>query len=112
MTDRDQVTWKYVVGVAGTVILLSLGITGWLLTKGYENLIEVSQRIEKNQEKTVAEFAKRCGDNEQKNALMARRMDRQEILIVVPFEKRIELLKNLQRNYPMTPTVERNSRGD
>jgi hypothetical protein len=97
------VTWQWVAGLAGAILLLVLTgastVTGFLASKGIENLIK---QEEKNQAQ-VSELSKKIDDTLCKadivHSKQDKRLDRLEVLVTIPFEKRMELLKNMTPFY-------------
>lgn len=100
--SRDQVTWRYILGVATAIIALSFAAMGWFINKGYENLMDSNKRIEFSQKEAVATFAKKCDEGETRDRTLAaenhkleRRVSGLEIWVTMPYSQRIKALEKL-----------------
>ena len=94
--EESKVSLKYALGVGASIIALLLVINGWLLTKGFDSIEKSGAKNSTAIESLCAEFKKMDQDGRSRDFVIERRIDRMEVLVTMPFDKRIEVLKNLQ----------------
>ena len=97
--NQQNVTWKWIVGVAAALMLLGVttfsSITGWLVSKGVESLQESDKQFAEQMKEFRKEYKERCSESDRRQERIEKRMDRIEILVTMPYDKRIEALKSL-----------------
>lgn len=94
--EPTSVSWEYALGVGGAIIVLLLSINGWLLTKGFGTIETMITKNVSAIEKLCDTIHKNDKEGQTRDSSLIRRMDRMEVLITMPFEKRIEVLKSLR----------------
>ena len=104
----ETLVWKRIFGISVMVIGVLLSVNGWLVNKGFDTINEATKNnhtaIEeiKKTNKTTSECLQQKLDqhnttNKSRDNVLIRRMDRLEILITMPFSKRMEVLRNLSK---------------
>ena len=93
---NGNISWKYALGIGSSIIALLLGLNGWLLSQGFGSIDKTINKNAAAIERLCEVISKLDSENKSRDYSMIRRMDRMEVLITMPFEKRVEVLKNLQ----------------
>lgn len=93
--NNGAVSWKFMVSVAAGILIIFLGITSWLISRGYDNIIDITKRIEDNQKETTTAFFKRCEDAEKDRHKIDKRVLNTEILLTMPYDQRIKALEKI-----------------
>lgn len=93
--NNGAVSWKFMVSVAAGILIIFLGITSWLISRGYDNIIDVTKRIEGNQKEITTAFFRRCEDAEKDRHKIDKRVLNTEILLTMPYDQRIKALEKI-----------------
>lgn len=94
--DSGKLTWKYALAITGTIILILLSINSYLIGRGIDSIICLSKENQTKLEKLTHEMAQRDELRGMADFRLDRRIDRLEVLVTMPFDKRIQVLKSLQ----------------
>lgn len=97
--DPKFVSWRFIVALVAALLVVVTttfsGITGWLVSQGIDSLQKNNSKMQTQMDSICSEFRKSGEATQDRESRLERRLDRMEILITMPFDKRLEVLRNL-----------------